>query len=254
MDICGLHSDERDHATMKNRHLQRSVLLTGVVGLLLAGAYGLCWRPRQHQYALDRQLIVALKKDDTRLALLLLNQGADPNTPCSPRPAPTLEDVGYYLVYHYIMPDEDRFTSIAFMIACGASRDGEDLHVWQRRSNDPQYDVPQLVQAMIQHGAKISGSKYGLTPLHLAVWCGHLKTVRVLLDHSADINAQNRAGQTPLSVGVDVQASSATLRLLLERGADPNLHLRRGPTPLQVAQKNKRADLVALLLRAGAKK
>jgi hypothetical protein len=184
---------------MKRHNLQRSVLLTGVVGLLLAGAYQLTWRPRQHQFALDRQLIAALKKDDTRRILLLLNEGADPNTPCSPRPAPTLDDLYYYVLFHYVQHDEDRFTSTAFMIACGADRDGEDFHLWQRRSNDPRYDVPELVQAMLQHGAKISRSKFGMTPLHWAASCDHLKVVRVLLDHGADINAQDWGGRTPLA-------------------------------------------------------
>jgi len=237
---------------MKKRRLQRFVLLIEV-GLLLAVIGAPLFLSRQRQHSLDRQLIAALKKNDTRHAMALLDEGADPNTPCSPLPAPTLEDLREYLICRYIVPDEARLTPTAFMIACGAVWDGENFRAWQRRSNDPHYDAPQLVQAMLQHGAKISGNRFGLTPLHWAASCGHLKTVRVLLDHNADIDTQNWVGQTPLSLGVEAKASAATLRLLLERGANPNLP-RRGPTPLQLAQKNKRPDLVALLRRSGAVK
>ncbi|GCC36150.1 hypothetical protein chiPu_0014642 [Chiloscyllium punctatum] len=40
----------------------------------------------------------------------------------------------------------------------------------------------------------------GLTPLHLAAKCGHLKCIDILLAHGADVNLHNSKFQTPLSL------------------------------------------------------
>jgi hypothetical protein len=56
----------------------------------LIGGTGLWLRAQQRQYALNRALIAALVKGDTRLALTLVNEGADPNTPYNPTPVPSL--------------------------------------------------------------------------------------------------------------------------------------------------------------------
>ena len=42
-------------------------------------------------------------------------------------------------------------------------------------------------------GAKCNvQEKDGLTPLHLAVYHGHVKSVKLLIDHGADVNSTSR--------------------------------------------------------------
>jgi hypothetical protein len=70
--------------------MRRVVLVTlFLLALLAAGA--LLWiRSERHQYVLNRQLIAALMQNDSRTALALVNEGADPNTRYMPTPAPSL--------------------------------------------------------------------------------------------------------------------------------------------------------------------
>lgn len=72
--------------------------------------------------------------------------------------------------------------------------------------------------------------KQGRTPLHLAAegephrsWpSGEAKveTIRLLLDHGADINAETKRGETPFTLAVR-NSNSAVLRYLIERKAKP---------------------------------
>jgi ankyrin repeat protein len=116
---------------------------------------------------------------------------------------------------------------------------------------------PQLVSAHDRAGA---------TPLHHAAGFGSLVTMKLLLDHGADVNAGNKRKSTPLfwslhdeakvvlliNRGANVNARSTdgrtpvyqaatmanavpVLRLLLEKGGDPNAQTLVGATPLMAA-------------------
>jgi len=89
--------------------------------------------------------------------------------------------------------------------------------------------------------------------------------VQTFLDHGLDINARDRDGYTLLIFSVsaygDGKPNAFSVRaptsrmpdvgFLLQHGANPNVKNKDGLTPLRAAQG--RADLVALLNKAGAK-
>jgi hypothetical protein len=60
------------------------------------------------------------------------------------------------------------------------------------------------------------------TPLHLAVYYGHILTVDQLLDFGADINAVNNDNETCLFYAAR-KSYSAIIRLLVQRGIDINI-------------------------------
>jgi uncharacterized protein len=126
----------------------------------------------------------------------------------------------------------------------------------------------------------------GWTPLHLAAHFGHVETMRLLLDHAADVHARsaNHMTNTPLHAAasggrteavaelLDRQADanarqhggwaalhSAALsghlelaRLLLDRGADASPRTDDGLTPLDMAEAKGRTEVAALLRERGA--
>lgn len=108
-----------------------------------------------------------------------------------------------------------------------------------------------IVLRMLSRGADIDfkrarGIKTWTPPLALAASNGNLETVKLLLDHGADIKAGNR---TQSALGAAVRKHQTTIaRLLLEKGADPNSIYLDGLFP---AAERGDAEMVELLLNMG---
>ncbi len=69
------------------------------------------------------------------------------------------------------------------------------------------------------------GGEYpGETPLHAVSTYGHENIISLLLEHGADVNAENDGGDTPLHAANNSDADqaivSAVVSLLLEKGAN----------------------------------
>jgi ankyrin repeat protein len=98
-------------------------------------------------------------------------------------------------------------------------------------------------------------SPEGFTPLHLAAYFGGGPAVKMLLaaGAAADADAENPARVRPLHSAVaalDHEAAEA----LLDAGADPDAAQQGGYTPLLAAAHHDDVQMVALLLRHGAKR
>ena len=98
--------------------------------------------------------------------------------------------------------------------------------------------VVDTVRWLLNHGADTNAqiNNGGWTPLHLAVWNGRLEIVQMLLKHHADIHAQNSRGEVALHLAVICDHKSPfhinILQLLLDHGADVNARDSEGSTPL----------------------
>lgn len=95
-----------------------------------------------------------------------------------------------------------------------------------------------------------------LTPLHLAAEDGSLEIAKLLLDHGANIAAQDSSKRTPLDRAAD-HGHPDVVKLLVERGADAAGRLdawfdgNSGTNLLLWAVGMQRPDLVALAVKAG---
>ncbi len=261
---------------MKHRRL---LILSLLVVALLVGGCGLWVWQAKRQYALNRELIAALLHGDSKQSLVLVEQGADPNTREEPTPAPSFK----LLLDQFLNPSPPVNNSpTALMFACGVIPD-----LTKERSFPlvPLAENLLLIQAMLTHGANVH-ARYGeMTALQDAADAGRWHTVELLLQHGADATCQGELGTTPLRTAISKDSISA-VRLLLAHGAnpnvqdgegkaalhytlfmfmpnaknvivelmgygaDPNLADKNGVTPLQYAQA--RPDVVALL-QNGAK-
>jgi ankyrin repeat protein len=108
------------------------------------------------------------------------------------------------------------------------------------------------------------------TPIMEAAFAGHLETVKLLLDHGADLSAKKIDGETPVSLGAghqdiaelfkDVLAltdaaskgDNKAVKELIEKGTPLNGLDQFGQSPLTEASWNGRTDTVKLLLGKGA--
>jgi ankyrin repeat protein len=61
----------------------------------------------------------------------------------------------------------------------------------------------EIVELLLANKADVNATnKFGLTPLHLAAFCGDSEVVEILLQSNAYINARRGDGATPLEVAV----------------------------------------------------
>ena len=97
------------------------------------------------------------------------------------------------------------------------------------------------------------------SPLHSAAYYGDLQMVQVLLEHKADIEAQDDSGETPLHYlsrdmggGRQISQLHKVSRLLLEHGADINARDDDLSTPLHIAAEYGKFEVVRVLLEHGA--
>ena len=106
---------------------------------------------------------------------------------------------------------------------------------------------------IVEHSQDVSARGFDKkeTPLHVALRQGHVDVAQLLLEHGADIEAQDDDKCTPLLLASqcgDVEVA----RILLERGADTEARDYMKRTPLLLASEYGHEDVVRVLLEHGA--
>ncbi len=94
-------------------------------------------------------------------------------------------------------------------------------------------------------------SKAGISPLHIAVKIRDLKMVDYLLRHGADVDIQDNKGRTPLQYAISQRRLKIVIDLVRHE-ADVNLANDAGITPLQQAAYSNDFAIVDFLLQNGA--
>jgi len=241
------------------------VILLILVGLPLL----FLWRTVQH-FRRNEDLVHAVKRNDTKVAIRLLDAGADANALDETGRTGTLlqrliEDMRANHIAQYVRPDPVLYMMLA------------PCYSQSLKKRVPTYpENPALVRALLDHGAD-SNTRDSLhtTVLMLAGLDGYNATVRLLLEHGANPLAQNGAHSTPImfATGPCVetliehganpqQAVMPTagrgdvigLQTLLRHGVDVNATDKYGYTPLILAAGGTdSAETVRLLLAHGAK-
>jgi ankyrin repeat protein len=85
-------------------------------------------------------------------------------------------------------------------------------------------------------------NKKGWTPLHYAATNGHDEIVKILLDHSAYIDAGSPNGTTPLMMAAR-GGHLSTVKLLLDSGADLRVKNQIGMTAVDFAKRYNEKDV-----------
>jgi len=99
-------------------------------------------------------------------------------------------------------------------------------------------DVDEAPQPAANRAPEMWG---GVTPLIFAARQGDLESVRLLLEHGADVNAQSEGGWTPLLTAVQ-NRYYVLASFLLEHGADPKIQNQGGWSPLYLATDNRNIE------------
>ena len=110
---------------------------------------------------------------------------------------------------------------------------------------------------LLKHGANVNALGPGEVTILMAASmpmndnAENVDMVKVLLDHGADVNAQDSLGNTALTLAVNY-GHAEIVKVLLDNGADANLRRKDGPTALLAACQRRSVDMVKMLLEKGA--
>ena len=140
----------------------------------------------------------------------------------------------------------DLATARAFL-AVGADPNYEDNFLQTPLNRAVHQDRGDMVDVLLDSGAKPNIVSFGSTPLHIAVLHSRPDIITLLLDHKANANARTEnGGLTPLDFAV-MRGNLPTTRLLIEHGAEV-----RNPRLLLIAATSGFTDIARLLLTSGA--
>lgn len=104
----------------------------------------------------------------------------------------------------------------------------------------------------------LKGKYQGNIPLIVAILNSDMKTIEILFDHDANIDQQNRNGETALNSimsGYEYSAQDILMiKKLLEKNADVNIADNKGRLPLKYAiyKRSQNFEIIELLLQKGA--
>ncbi|KAK9400702.1 tankyrase-2 [Crotalus adamanteus] len=108
------------------------------------------------------------------------------------------------------------------------------------------YNNLEVAEYLLQHSADVNAQdKGGLIPLHNAASYGHVDVAALLIKYNACVNATDKWAFTPLHEAAQ-KGRTQLCALLLAHGADPTLKNQEGQTPLDLVT----ADDVSALLAA----
>ncbi|MEX0676079.1 MAG: ankyrin repeat domain-containing protein, partial [Pirellulales bacterium] len=102
------------------------------------------------------------------------------------------------------------------------------------------------VAKFLKKGGNPNADYNGRAALHIAASGGHLKVMKLLIDHGADVNAKDRSRRSPLVEAAALLEPQA-VKILLEAGAE------LADSALEVASRNGRIEAAKLLMEAGVR-
>ena len=107
--------------------------------------------------------------------------------------------------------------------------------------------IVETVRLLVDHGADVNALYYShSTPLHLASSQGILEAVQILIKHGADVNAQNETNLTPLHLA-SLLGDIQIVQLLIDHGADVTAKDWNDQTPLHFASSWVSADTASFM-------
>jgi ankyrin repeat protein len=107
------------------------------------------------------------------------------------------------------------------------------------------------VQSLLQEGKSPNEQFDSTTPLMVAIEKKNEVIIRILLEHGADPNIADQAGDTPLMIAV-LKEYPDIVNILLTAGANPNHKNEFGSTPIMAAAEAGNIPILELLISKGA--
>lgn len=205
---------------------------------LLIGVLGwLTWR-EVRQERLNRQLIDAIKQEDTTTALSALKQGADANARDEKQTLPAWKDLWNRLRGKRPPPSK---APTALLLALHFKEESVGIEF-------PKENLP-FIQALLTHGAQVNvPDDDGQSPLTYALVQDMSATSRLLIQHGVRVTQGADAEEDMLLEAALYPVDTDVMEMMLQRGANPNGPNDIGWKPLAAAVMAQNPDKVRVLL------
>ncbi|XP_072321613.1 ankyrin repeat and SOCS box protein 2-like [Eucyclogobius newberryi] len=185
----------------------------------------------------ETPLLVAAQRDSLDCAIVLLENGADPDTKNYDKETPL-----------YKACELSNAALVAALLNHGAELNVPCIQGWTALQEAVVRNNVEICQMLVTAGAKINiPNEYGITPLFTAAQTGSMATLRFLIKQGADINTQAADGNTALYEAAK-NRHEEVVELLLSLNADANRPGRNGLMPLHVAAQNGDETIVSMLI------
>jgi len=176
----------------------------------------------------------AIKQDDAKTVLSLLQRGFDPNT-LDPEARHGL-----------IMAVAEPSLKVAEVLIQASGINVNFLN--QANESALMYAAlhGHLAAAKLLISKDADVNKTGWTPLHYAATNGHVEIMQLLLENHAFVDAGSPNGSTPLMMAAQYGSPQA-VKILLDEGAEPLQKNEQGLTALDFARRASRIDAEQLI-------
>jgi ankyrin repeat protein len=109
-----------------------------------------------------------------------------------------------------------------------------------------------LINSLIEHGANLNAQdNAGVSALSWAVWLENMNIVQILLKNKANPNLKNTKGDTPLTFAI-LKKNLNLVKLLISKGADPKDKDNENDTLLMSAARAGNVEIIKYLISKGA--
>lgn len=134
------------------------------------------------------------------------------------------------------------------LLSAGANPDATDSNLNNALQYSAERGYTEIVETLLQHGASAVPNPYShiAPPQHLAVWKGHLETLKALIDGGASKDERDSHGGTPLHWAAR-DGQTETVMYLLSIGASTSLKDNKGRTALDLALANAHNAIASML-------
>jgi ankyrin repeat protein len=214
-------TDEPTHATLSTLtspgRATTTIVGTALVVAVLAGCGGDEPARPDGLRAIDRELLAAAYDNDVAAARRLVEEGADVN-------AKDDTQQSAYLIATSEVGDDARLLDLT--LAAGADVDAKDRFDGTGLIRAAERGHPRIVARLLETGIDVDHvNRLGWTALLEAVILGeggrsHVRTVRLLVEGSADVNIPDESGTTALA-HARRRGFDAIERVLVAAGARP---------------------------------
>jgi cytohesin len=192
-----------------------------IIGMLLRAGAGLEAKDRSGMTPLAFHLV----RDEDEVSIELLKKGANPNCRWGTEDSALGTAVG-----------NGRLPVIRALVEAGADvnyPNSSGKTPLQEIADNPKFQDAAIL--LVNHGAKVNvGADLWSIPLLAAADQGCVRLIAALLDHGAEIQRTDAAGNTALHHAAENGQEDA-VRLLLQRGANPAVRNKEGKTPADLA-------------------